>query len=95
MNNTMFRELLNGELSKVAPELTVRGSGVYYDDMCVLTLTPIVTEIYQGINGDRKAAQIRMLGEKTAARMLDISGGTKPECDEKTAGNVSTDACPS
>lgn len=86
MEKSTFRELLNGELSKVAPELTVQGSGVYYNNMCVLTQTPIVTEIYQGINGDRKAAQIRMLGEESAARMLDISGGLNQNVIKKLQG---------
>ncbi len=75
MDESAFHDLLNEELSKIAAEITIKGCGVYNNDMCVLTLTPIVTEIYQGINGDRKAVKIRLLGEDSAARMLDISKG--------------------
>lgn len=73
MEETAFREQLNRELRKVAPEITIQGSRVCCRKMCVLTLTPVVTELYLGQNGERKAAKLCLLGEETDAKMLDIS----------------------
>lgn len=75
MEETAFRNQLNCELNKVIPEITVEGTCVYCNKTCVLTLTPIVTEIYLGINGERKAVKLHMLGDEMDTKLLDVGKG--------------------
>ena len=73
MEETAFRNQLNCELNKVTPEITVEGTCVYCNKTCVLTLTPVVTEIYLDISGKRKAIKLHMLGDEMDAKLLDIT----------------------